>query len=130
MSSQYFPTYSVNSKSIKIKDLRHYATKTYLKILNTETSTIASKTNLADLKTRVDRIDVNKINCTDALQGKNLVEDSYLFFEPEHRYFEVVGIHTNGVVCLGDPQNYPMKKFSQQKIVSLQNYLLRVKKYL
>ena len=59
MSSQYFPTYSVNSKSIEIKlDLSNYATKTYLKNLNSDTSAFALKTNLADLKTRVNGIDV------------------------------------------------------------------------
>ena len=96
MSSEYFPTYSVNSKSIKIKlDLSNYATKTYLKNLNADTSTFALKTNLADLKTRVDEIDVNKINDIDALRGKNFIEESYLVFEPRNRYFETYG--TNDV---------------------------------
>ena len=50
MSNQYFPTYSVNSKSIKIKlDLSNYATKTDLQNSNADTSTFALKTNLADL---------------------------------------------------------------------------------
>ena len=77
MSSQYFQTYSVNSKSIKIKlGLSNFATKTDLKNLNADTSSFALKTNLADLKTEVDRIDLDKINYIDALQGKNFHEES------------------------------------------------------
>ena len=98
MSSQFFPTYSVNSNSVKIQlDSSNYATKTDLKSLNADTSSFALKTNLVDLETRVDEIDVNKINDIDALQGKNFVEESSLFFEPKHKYFETFGIHINNV---------------------------------
>ena len=90
ISSQYFPSYSANSKSIKFKlDLSNYATKTYLKNLNAGTSSFALNTNLADLKIKVDRIDFDKINSTDALQGKNLVEQNYLVLEPEYRYLKI-----------------------------------------
>ena len=53
----------MNSKSIKIKlDLSNYATKTDLKNFNADTSSFALKTNLSDLKTKVDKIDFDKIN--------------------------------------------------------------------
>ena len=111
MSSQYFPTYSVNSKSIKIKlDLSNYATKTDLKNLNADTSSFTLKTNLADLKTKVDKIDVNKRNDIDALQGEKFVEDSYLFFEPEYRYFETSKTNINDVL------SWKSKGLSAEKI--------------
>ena len=122
MSSQYFLIYSVNYKSIKIKlDLSNYATKTDLKNLNADTSTFALKANLADLKTRFDGIDANKINDIDALQGKNLVEDSYLFLEPEHRYFELSGIHMNDALfwrstVLSDEKIKPTKDSYSPKL--------------
>ena len=37
-------------------------------------------------------IDVAKINSIDELQGKNYIEDSYLYFKPEYRYFEITDI--------------------------------------
>ena len=120
MSSQYFPTNSVNSKSIKIKlDLSNL--KTDLKNSNADTSTFALKSNLADLKSRVDKIDFNKINDIDALQGKNLVEDSYLFFEPEHRYFELSGIYMDDVLSwrstgLSDEEIKPTKDSFSPKL--------------
>ena len=89
MSGQCFPSYSANSKSIKIKlDLCNYAIKTDLKNLNADTSSFALKTNLADLKTKVDKIDFGKINNIDDHQVKNYIEQNYLFFEPRYKYFK------------------------------------------
>ena len=63
--SQYFPK-PFNSHfgdSIKVKtDLSHYATKTDIKnISHVDTSSFALKTNLADLKTEVDKLDIDKL---------------------------------------------------------------------
>ena len=55
---------------------------------NVDTSDFALKTNVAEIKSKVDDIDVSKINSIAELQGKNYVEDSYLCFEPEQRYLE------------------------------------------
>ena len=57
--SQYFPPYENSSRDIKVElDLSTYATKTDLKdITHVDTSSFASKTNLAALKTEVDKID-------------------------------------------------------------------------
>ena len=57
--SQYFPTYENSSKNIKVElDLTNYATKTDLKdITHVDVSNFASKTNLAALKTEIDKID-------------------------------------------------------------------------
>ena len=61
--STYYPLYKSSSQNIKVKlDLANYATKTDLKnIAHVDVSSYASKTNLAALKTEVDKIDVNKL---------------------------------------------------------------------
>ena len=61
--SQYFPPYEGSGKEIKIKlDLTNYATKQDIKdITHVDTSSFASKTNLAALKTEVDKIDTDQL---------------------------------------------------------------------
>ena len=61
--STYYPQYKSSSNNIKVElDLTDYATKTDLKnITHTDVSSFASKTNLAALKTEVDKIDGNKL---------------------------------------------------------------------
>ena len=69
--SAYYPPYRSSSNNIKVElDLANYATKTEKKILNLKNithvgvSSFASKTNLAALKTEVDKIDVDKLKTT------------------------------------------------------------------
>ena len=50
------------------------------------------KTNVAEIKKKVDDINVDKIDFIDELQGKKFVEDIYLYFKPEYRYFKNTGI--------------------------------------
>ena len=59
----YYPPYKSSSNNIKVElDLTNYATKTDLNnITHVDTSSFASKTNLAALKTEIDKIDVNKL---------------------------------------------------------------------
>ena len=61
--STYYPTYKSSSNNIKVElDLINYATKTDLKnITHTDVSSFASKTNLPALKSKVDKIDVDKL---------------------------------------------------------------------
>ena len=63
--SQYFakPFNSHFGDSIKVKvDLSNYATKTDIKnILHVDTSSFALKTSLANLKTEVDKLDIDKL---------------------------------------------------------------------
>ena len=62
--SQYFPKPSKSfGRNINVKiDLSNYVTKTDLKILtHIDTSSFALKTNLANLKTKVDKVDVDKL---------------------------------------------------------------------
>ena len=59
----YYPPYKSSGSNIKVKlDLTNYATKADLKnITHVDVSSFASKTNLAALKTEVDKIDVDKL---------------------------------------------------------------------
>ena len=61
--SQYFPAYNNSSNNIKVElDLSNYATKDDVKnITHVDVSSYATKTNLAALKTEVDKIDVDKL---------------------------------------------------------------------
>ena len=61
--SQYFPTPLSDYKNIKVKiDLTNYATKKDINdITHVDTSNFALKTNLANLKTEVDKLDIDKL---------------------------------------------------------------------
>ena len=64
--TQYYPPYRSSSNNIKVKlDLVNYATKTDLKnVTHVDVSSFASKTNLAALKTELDKIDADKLKTT------------------------------------------------------------------
>ena len=61
--STYYPPYKSSSQNVKVElDLANYATKDDVKnITHVDVSSFASKTNLASLKTEVDKIDVDKL---------------------------------------------------------------------
>ena len=61
--SQYFPPYRSSRGDIKVElGLSNYATKTDLKnVIHVDVSSFASKTNLASLKTEVDKLDIDKL---------------------------------------------------------------------
>ena len=63
MSGQYFPRYENYSNNIKVQlDLTNYATKDDVKnITHVDVSSYATNTNLAALKTEVDKIDTGKL---------------------------------------------------------------------
>ena len=76
----YFPPYGHYSRNIKVQlDLSNYATKTGLKnITHADTSSFASKTNLAALKTEVDKLDTDKLKTVPADLAKltNVVDNN------------------------------------------------------
>ena len=59
----YYPPYKSSSNNIKVElDLSNYATKDDVKnITHVDVTSYATKTNLAELKTEVDKIDVDKL---------------------------------------------------------------------
>ena len=77
--TQYYSPYRNSSNNIKVKlDLVNYATKADLKnITHVDVSSFASKTNLAALKTEVDKIDTDKLKTTPADLAKltNAIEN-------------------------------------------------------
>ena len=77
--SQYYPTYKSSSNNIKVElDLANYVTKTGLKnITHVDVSIFESKTNLAALKTEVDKIDADilKTAPTDLAKLTNAIEN-------------------------------------------------------
>ena len=77
--STYYPPYKNNSNNIKVElDLANYATKNDVKnITHVDVSSYASKTNLAALKTEVDKINVDKSKTVpdDLAKLNNLVKN-------------------------------------------------------
>ena len=75
----YYPPCKSSSNNVKVElDLTNYATKTDLKnITHVDVSSFASKTNLAALKTEVDKIDTDKLKTapTDLAKLTNAVEN-------------------------------------------------------
>ena len=75
----YYPPYKSSSNNVKVElDLTNYATKTDLKNINhIDVSSFASKTNLAALKTEVDKIDTDKLKTapTDLAKLTNAIEN-------------------------------------------------------
>ena len=75
----YYPPYKSSSNNVKVElDLTNYATKTDLKnITHVDVSSFGSKTNLAALKTEVDKIDTDKLKTapTDLAKLSNAIEN-------------------------------------------------------
>ena len=91
----YIPTYSeVEEEIVSVTlNLSNYVTeKEFKNVTTVDTSDFALKTNLAEIRKKVDEIDVDKIDLIDELQVKNFVGDSYLYFKPEYGYFKTTGI--------------------------------------
>ena len=77
--SQYFPLYNNSSNNIKVElDLSNYATKDDVKnITHVDVSSYATKTNLAALKSEVDKIDTDKLKAVpdDLAKLSNVVKN-------------------------------------------------------
>ena len=75
----YYPPYKRSSNNVKVElDLTNYATKTGIKnITHVDVSSFASKTNLAALKTEIDKIDIDKLKTapTDLAKLTNTIEN-------------------------------------------------------
>ena len=75
----YYPPYKSSSNNVKVElDLTNYATKTDLKnITHVDVSSFASKNNSAALKTKLDKIDTDKLKTapTDLAKLTNAIEN-------------------------------------------------------
>ena len=95
--SQYFPPYENSSKNIKVElDLSNYATKTDLKdITNVDPGSFAAKTNLAALKTEIDKINTDKLKTVpnDLTKLSNVVNNDVV---KKNEYNKLV-VKVNGI---------------------------------
>ena len=126
--SQYFPPYNNSSENIKVElDLTNYATKTDLKnITHVDVSSFASKTNLAALKTEVDKIDVGKLKTapvdlaklTNAV-GNNLVKKTVYNTKVISIETQIAGLTKNTVDNLAD--------ITKLKAIDTNSFVLKTK---
>ena len=128
MSSQYYPPYKSSSNNIKVElDLTNYATKTDLKnITHTDVSSFASKTNLAALKTEVDKIDADKLKTVrvDLAKLSNVVNNDVVKKTDYNTKVtsienQIAGVTKNTLDNLGD--------ITKLKAVDTSNFVLKTK---
>ena len=128
MRSQYYPPYKSSSNNIKVElDLANYATKDDVKkITHIDFSSFASKTNLAALKTEVDKIDVDKLKTipTDLAKLSNLVKNDVVKKTDYNTKvasieIQIAGVTKNTLDNLGD--------ITKLKAVDTSNFVLKTK---
>ena len=126
--SQYFPPYGSSSKNIKVElDLSNYATKDDVKnITHVDVSSYGSKTNLAALKSEVDKIDTDKLKAvpTDLAKLSNVVKNDVVKKTDYNTKVtsienQIVGVTKNTLDNLGD-----IKKL---EAVDTSNFILKTK---
>ena len=124
----YYPPYKSSSNNVKVElDLTNYATKTDLKnITHVDMSSFASKTNLAALKTEVDKIDVDKLKTTptDLAKLSNIVKNDVVKKTDYNAKVtsiegQIAGITKNTIDNLAD--------ITKLKAVDTSNFVLKTK---
>ena len=143
--SNYFPPYNNSSKNIKVElDLSNYAIKTDLKnITHVDVDNYASKTNLAALKTEVDKIDTDKLKTvpTDLAKLSNVVKNVAVKKTDYNTKVtsiesEIAGVTKNTLDNLGDitklkavdSSNFVLKTKLASDVTSLENKIDTVEK--
>ena len=128
MSSQYFPPYG-STDNIKVDlDLANYATKDDVKnITHVDVSSYATKTNLAALKSEVDKIDTEKLKTvpTDLSKLSNVVKNDVAKKTDYNTKVtsienQIAGITKNTVDNLAD--------ITKLKAVDTSNFVLKTKR--
>ena len=126
--SAYYPPYRSSSNNIKVElDLANYLTKTEKKILNLKNithvgvSSFASKTNLAALKTEVDKIDVDKLKTTptDLAKLSNVVKKTDYNSKVTSIESQIAGVTKNTTDNLND--------ITKLKAIDTSNFVLKTK---
>ena len=127
MSSQYFPPYgSTNNIEVEL-DLANYATKDDVKnITHIDVSSYATKTNLAALKSEVDKVDVDKLKTvpTDLSKLSNVVKNDVVKKSDYNTKVtsienQIAGVTKNTVDNLAD--------ITKLKAVDTSNFVLKTK---
>ena len=107
----YYPPYRSSSNNIKVKlDLTNYATKDDVKnITHVDVSSYATKTNLASLKTEVDKIDTDKLKTVPADLAKlsnvvkhDVAKKTHYSTKVTSIEAQIAGLTKNTVDNLGD----------------------------
>ena len=128
MSSQYFPPYESSSKNIKVQlDLTNYATKDYVKnITHVDVSSYATKTNLAALKSEVDKIDVRKLKAVpvDLAKLTNVVKNDVI--KRTDYNTKVTSIETK-IAGLTKNTSDNLAYITKLKVVDTNNFVLKTK---
>ena len=84
--------------SVKLNLSNYVAQEEFKNLTKIDTYDFALKTNVAEIKSRVDNINVNKISIVDELQGKKFVENSYLYFNQKYEYFEIDKVNPHKIM--------------------------------
>ena len=128
MSIQYFPPYESSSNNIKAQlDLTNYATKDDVKnITHVDVSSYATKTNLAALKSTVDKIDTNKLKTVPADLAKlsNVVKNDVI--KKADYNTKVTSIETK-IAGLTKNTAANLADITKLKAVDTSNFLLKTK---
>ena len=127
MSSQYFPPYG-STNNIKVElDLANYATKNDVKnITHVDVSSYATKTNLAALKTEVDKIDTDKLKTvpTDLSKLSNVVKNDVV--KKTDYNTKVTGIE-NQIAGVTKNTGDNLADITKLKAVDTSNFVLKTK---
>ena len=128
--SNYFPPYNNSSENIQVElDLSNYATKKDIKdITHIDASGFASKTNLAALKTEVDKIDTDKLKAVpdDLAKLSNVVKNDVVKktdynTKVSNIESQIAGVNKNALDNLADI------KVLKTKTVDTSNFVTRIK---
>ena len=143
--STYYPPYKSLSQNIKVElDLANYATKDDVKnITHLDVSSFASKTNLAALKTEVDKIDADKLKAVpvDLAKLSNVVDNDVVKktdynTKVSNIESQIAGVTKNTLDNLGDitkleavdTSNFALKTKLASDITTLENKIDTVDK--
>ena len=143
--SQYFPPYNNSSENIKVElDLSNYATKKDINdFTHVDVSGFASKTNLAALKTEVDKIDADKLKTVpvDLAKLSNVVKNEVVKktdynTKATNIESQIAGVIKNTLDNLGDiaklkaedTSNFVLKTKLASDVTTLENKIDTVEK--
>ena len=126
--SKYYPPYKSSSQNIKVElDLSNYETKKDINdITHVDVSGFASKTNLAALKTEIDKIDTDKLKTLPADLAKltNVVKNDVVKKTDDNTKVtsiesQIAGVTKNTLDNLGD--------ITKLKAIDTSNFVLKTK---